>query len=161
MTDYRALCAELLTWAERTSAHYVAPPDVIIRARVALFAPEQGPTDEELDEMWSKEAEYFALYPEARRFARAVLARWGRPAVEPVPVSERLPGPEDCAPWPGEPDATPWAWATKCVDGGWEWTQLSMLGMGSDSLARSVAGGGWTHWLPHWALPVPQEGADG
>jgi hypothetical protein len=28
--------------------------------------------------------------------ARAVLARWGRLAAAPVPVSERLPGPEDC-----------------------------------------------------------------
>jgi len=27
---------------------------------------------------------------------RAVLARWGRPSIKPVPVSERLPGPEDC-----------------------------------------------------------------
>ena len=83
MTDFRALCAELLAWAERTSAHYVAPPNVILRTRAALSAPEQGPTDEELDEMWSKEAEYFALYPEARRFARAVLNRWGRPAALP------------------------------------------------------------------------------
>ena len=28
--------------------------------------------------------------------ARAVLARWGRPTPQPVAVSERLPGPEDC-----------------------------------------------------------------
>jgi len=27
-------------------------------------------------------------------FARAVLARWGRPTIQPVPVSERLPGRE-------------------------------------------------------------------
>jgi hypothetical protein len=40
----------------------------------------QGPTDEEWDELWDEEAEYFALYAEARRFGRAVLARWGRPA---------------------------------------------------------------------------------
>ena len=47
-TDFRALLDELLAWAERTSAHYVAPPDVIVRVRAALSAPEQGPTDEEL-----------------------------------------------------------------------------------------------------------------
>ncbi len=185
MTDYRALCAELLTWAERTSAHYVVPPDVILRARAALAQPlPEGPTDEEIMELmpqqlWKDLATVSRLAAHGAgpdvgpglfrvtlnagivEHCRAVLARWGRPAVEPVPVSERLPGPEDCAPWPDEPDAAPWAWAAKCVAGGWEWAQLSMLGMGSDSLARSVAGGGWTHWAPHWALPVPQEGADG
>ena len=163
MTDYRALCAELLTWAERTSAHYVAPPDVILRARAALAQPvPEGPTDEELYQFWLNHDLWDDdIGPgDVAAIARAALARWGRPAVEPVPVSERLPGPEDCAPWPDEPDAAPWAWAAKCVAGGWEWAQLSMLGMGSDSLARSVAVGGWTHWAPHWALPVPQEGAD-
>jgi hypothetical protein len=34
--DFRALCAELLEWAEDTSAHYVVHPDVILRARAAL-----------------------------------------------------------------------------------------------------------------------------
>jgi hypothetical protein len=86
----------------------------------------------------------------------AVLARWGRPTIEPVPVSERLPEPEDCVPWPDDPDANPWAWAGKKVYGGWEWVQLSMQGLGSDAL-RIIAGGGWTHWLPHYALPVPQQ----
>jgi hypothetical protein len=98
-TDFRALCAELLTWAERTSAHYVAPPDVIIRARAALAAPEQGPTDEELDSLLYYEFTTSTGHGERTDpigFARAVLARWGRPVVEPVPVSERLPGPEDC-----------------------------------------------------------------
>jgi hypothetical protein len=48
-TDYRALCAELLEWAERTSSHYYKQADVIVRARAALAQPApQGPTDEEL-----------------------------------------------------------------------------------------------------------------
>jgi len=34
--DYRALCAELTAWAEKTSAHYFQPPDVLLRARAAL-----------------------------------------------------------------------------------------------------------------------------
>jgi len=38
--DYRSLCAELLEWAEHTSAHYVVHPDVILRARTALAQPE-------------------------------------------------------------------------------------------------------------------------
>ena len=178
-TDYRALCAELAAWLHAYALR--APLDIgskdeaehdlacslnqlLVRARAALSAPEQGPTDDDLlsaleeiaDECTFEDHPYLVV-----NAGRALLARWGRPAVEPVPVAERLPGPEDCAPWPDEPDAAPWAWAAKCVAGGWEWAQLSMLGMGSDSLARSVAGGGWTHWAPHWALPVPQEGSDG
>lgn len=59
---------------------------VLERARVALADPEpEVPTDEELDAVWDEEAEYFALYVEARRFARAVLARWGCPAPEGAP----------------------------------------------------------------------------
>ena len=88
--------------------------------------------------------------------AEIILARWGRPAIQPVPVAERLPEPEDCASWPDEPDSVPWAWAGKCVDGVWEWTQLSMYGLGLDTLSRIIAGGGWTHWLPHHTLPIPQ-----
>ena len=36
MTDFRALCAELLDWAEVTAAHYIQLPDVLLRARAAL-----------------------------------------------------------------------------------------------------------------------------
>ena len=42
MTDFRAMCAELLTWAERTSSHYYKQADVIVRAR-ALLAEADGP----------------------------------------------------------------------------------------------------------------------
>ncbi len=54
------------------------------------MAPE--PTDKELDALWDKKAAYFALYAEARRFGRAIWAlRTGTPAIQPVPVNERLP----------------------------------------------------------------------
>jgi hypothetical protein len=79
MTDFRALCAELLRSMEQ---YPVQPPrdrDLIGRARAALAQPEpQGPTDEELDAVWDEEAGYFALYAEAECFGRAVLERWGR-----------------------------------------------------------------------------------
>jgi hypothetical protein len=57
-----------------------------------------APTDEELIEMWHS-SDWFNEGATPREFisiARAVLARWGRPAIQPVPVSERLPGSEDC-----------------------------------------------------------------
>jgi len=161
MTDFRALCAELLQAIEddvidtNDGQRFQA---VVDRARAALAQPEpQGPTDEELQELASgffTPTEFHFV-----DFARAALTRWGRPAIEPVSVTERLPGPEDCAPWPDEPDANPWCWAGKEVDGGWEWDQIGMLGVDAKNLGRVLGGGGWTHWLPHHALPVPQQEA--
>jgi hypothetical protein len=158
-TDFRALCAELLAWAERTSAHYVVPPHVIIRARAALSAPEQGPTEAEVADL-AEDLEYQRLPRDTStgpsfllEFARAVLARWSRPAVEPVPVAERLPGPEDCTINP-RTGSGQWCWG---------WVQHDPLlysgrwrMMRRDFLADEAKA-----WLPHWALPVPQEGADG
>ena len=65
----------------------------------------------------------------------------GRPAIEPVPVSERLPGREDCDPsfqcWWFTPSEEKWIlWPIK-----WASPECS-------------------HWLPHWALPVPQQEAE-
>jgi hypothetical protein len=106
MTDFRALCAELIAGLDgdccpETQGNYYSSEamNAITRARAALDEPEgEGPSDQELYDLWDKEAEYFALYGEAWRFAHAVLARWGRPALapKPIPVSERLPNDGDC-----------------------------------------------------------------
>jgi hypothetical protein len=75
-------------------------------------------------------------------FARAVydLARWGAPAIQPVPVSERLPGPEDC-------DEQGRCW-------------ILMPDIGTDPSWRLTdprdIGPYHTHWLPHHALPTPE-----
>jgi hypothetical protein len=86
MIDFRALCAELLEWAEHTSAHYVVHPDVILRARAALAQPEPvAPTDEELLELWKgwnlgwDPQKGTVLMPHPAEYARAVLAKWGQP----------------------------------------------------------------------------------
>jgi len=50
------------------------------------------PTDEQLWQAWEL-PEYEALSKQDTiNQLRAVLARWGRPAINPVPVVERLPG---------------------------------------------------------------------
>jgi hypothetical protein len=104
MTDFRALCAELLCSLEQ---YPVQPPrdrDLIDRARAALAQPEpQGPTDEEARELandlgitrgyFDHECGLHISCADLVPFAEAVLTRWGRPAIEPVPVAERLPGP--------------------------------------------------------------------
>lgn len=115
-TDWRALCARMadeldhyrqLLMDDRRETHALAA-----EARAALAQPEPqgpGPTDEELDfwimaqphQQWTPTATdpircHELDQHEMQAFVRAVLARWGRPVIKPVPVSERLPGPEDC-----------------------------------------------------------------
>jgi hypothetical protein len=77
------------------------------------------------------------------------------PTPQPVAVSERLPGAEDCLPWPGEPDETHWCWMSRIVNGFSGrfviWEQVSV-----GPACRDV----YTHWLPANALPLPAgEGA--
>ncbi len=136
--------------------------------RAALAQPEpQGPTDEEPTdqeiEEWADAAAEVPLEemdPEVHGWRRcfksdefsetirAALARWGRPAIEPVPVSERLPGPEDC-------DAEGRCWLCGNVEG--DWRLLNPANTGVPQLKYC-----FSHWLPYWALPVPVvEGADG
>jgi hypothetical protein len=154
MADFRALCAELLQELEHASAwdYQQALKD---QARAALAQPEPqvpGPTDEELlgiedlQTDWNAQADAFNSWDELGIdeivwwAQRQALARWGRPAIEPVPASERLPGPEDCDPsfqcWWFTPSEEKWIfWPIK-------W-----------------AGPECSHWLPYWALPVPKSEA--
>jgi hypothetical protein len=110
MTDYRALCARMadeldryrkLLMNDRRATHALAT-----EARAALAQPEpQGVSDEAIMQLAciSLGYEYTpsllsspengigaldALPSELLAFARAVLARWGRPAIKPVPQQE-------------------------------------------------------------------------
>jgi hypothetical protein len=159
-TDWRALCAELLADLEYVCSEYHVPLQcAMMKARTALAQPEpQGPSDEELVKHYDRavtsaiaiRVAVRALTNEDRDAAtvaglRAVLARWGRPAIEPVPVSERLPGPEDC-------DAEGRCWVFDDMLGLPSWTLIKVLGK---NLEPDMT------WLPHWALPVPGvEGGD-
>ena len=108
--------------------------DLLFRARDYLSQPEpEGPTVMEIIELADEiEAEGLGQVDLVRR----ALARWGRPAVEPVPVSERLPGEGDC-------DSEGRCWLTSVdVEPGWV----------TDNPEQCT---NWTHWLPHHALPVP------
>jgi hypothetical protein len=75
-------------------------------------------------------------------FATELLTRYTRPTTEPVPVAERLPGPEDCDAmgrcwWftPRDGNPAPFRSADWSLYAGWRQK--------------------FTHWLPHHALPVP------
>jgi hypothetical protein len=77
--------------------------------------------------------EFAARKPE--EFARAVLARWGRPATDPTPVSEQ--------PWEREGwcDAQGTCWM-------WHPTNFHYCLCRPDPSVH-------THSLPHWVLPLP------
>jgi hypothetical protein len=120
MTDFRALCAELVDWLEK------APPPKSTLIHCALNAS--------LDR------------------ARAALARWGCPAIDPVPVAERLPGPEDC-------DAEGRCWWLKQAAN----PEHDLLTPTWHLQRHGPAGSTFfkfTHWLPHHALPMPQQEAN-
>jgi hypothetical protein len=85
---------------------------------------------------WARRAERAATI----HGLRAVLARWGTPAIQPVPVSERLPGPEDL-----DSEGLCWWWSRDIT--AWCLCFAYLVADGDSSE--------WTHWLPHWALPVP------
>jgi hypothetical protein len=115
----------------------------------------QGPTDEELKNLANKawisvdvlkEYDLIENAFDCCGFARAVLARWGRPAIEPVPVSERLPGPEDC-----DAEGRCWWWNVTMDPDSPNWWSLESI----EYIETEP------YWLPRWALPVPVvEGAD-
>ncbi len=157
-TDYRALCAELLQawddlpWEYDFKGNPVGPFAEIDdtpfeRARSALAQSEPvGPTDDELHQLW---LDLYAFHEgptsgDVAEIARAVLQRWGRPTPQPIPVSERLPGLEDCDAegrcwWlaPHRVSAAHWIYRRK---GRWPEQQ-------------------YTHWLPVHALPLPRQPA--
>ena len=69
------------------------------------------------------------------------LVQQGRQTIKPVPVSERLPGPEDC-----DSEGRCW-WAAN--DGIYDhWRKLDLA---------TALNSPWrpTHWLPYHALPLP------
>ena len=141
MTAFRALCAELFfIWSRATNPddlfENLAP--LIARTRAALAAEPQEPTDEELDELWADIDGGGAIWA-WQHFARAVLARWGNTAPRPIPVTDRLPGAEDC-------DSTGCCWALNPRK---DWCQICVTG-------RNWSNPTYTHWLPAHALPLPE-----
>ena len=80
MTDFRALCADLLRELDHAT-QFDYQQELKDRARAALAEPEpEGPTDEELSKLLYYEFTTSTGHGERvdeLGFARAVLARWG------------------------------------------------------------------------------------
>jgi hypothetical protein len=191
--DFRALCASLLQGLDENRHEQVRYPGhlrlVMADARAALGQSSPAPTRDELNELVgpSPTVEEVALNaapwpllepPPAPTRDELNDASGPGPTVEPaftpIPVSERLPGPEDCAPWPGEPERGPWCWCAKYIGGGWKyigggwkdigggWRWLQIPAPLDDCKSAIFRAIGCTHWAPWWALPIPttQENSD-
>ena len=156
MTDFRALCAELADELTQFNAWYIEDNGygllnleaLLRRCDAALAEPKpEGPTDKELRDLWSWAAgQDQGPWPTQQHcFARAVLARWGRPTPQPVPVSERLPRPEDC-------DAEGKCWWGRSESNDWsaDWTLAT-----HEAVAEFCEFSPQTMWLPAHALPLP------
>jgi len=130
-----------------------------VRAALEALPEPVAPTDEEIEE-WadaSSEVPLEEMDPDIHGWRRcftkeefgasirAALARYGTPAIQPVPVSERLPGPEDC-----DAEGRCWVGCPAFVDDG---DHGSIAYNPSWELCRCTPDD--THWIPHWALPVP------
>ena len=167
MTDqFRALCAELVDALDSgIPAGRIRMSPLADRARALLAEAEaEGPTDEELDRMerkYWKLGSSIEIEPEGirevwdreetfdhRAFARAALARWGRPAAQPVAVSERLPGPVDCTTNPRTGQGQ-WCW-------GWVQHDPAPYSGRWRMIRREWLADEATHWLPAIALPTPE-----
>ena len=157
---------EIIELADEIEAEGLGQVDLVRRAlarwgRLAVESEPEALTDEEilkisdqfdidgiedvtkgmpLDTFWD------SYQPQQRiAFARAIIAadraRYGRPAIKPVPVSER--------PWErdGWCDGDGWCWvwnAGNCH--WWEWIDSALISFAQDD---------YTHSLPHYALIVP------
>ena len=159
-TDYRALCAELIDALDECERPYGDQLEsfLVWKARAALAdgpAVPEGrepasvtgqPTRRQL--MMLADEMGMASIGDAALYARAVLARWGNPAPQPVPVSERLPRPEDC-----DVEGRCWLWERDCGYSGCKWALVDRtwsLSQSDEDLSV------YTHWLPANALPTPE-----
>ena len=151
--DYRAMCAELLCSLENYPVQPSRDRDLCDRARALLAEPEpEGPTDQELLrcgkiatpcynlKLWERELNMMRAAIAADR------ARWGRPTPQPVPVSERLPKPEDC-----DAEGRFWAGRSESEDWSADWTLAT-----PEAVAVFCEFSPQTVWLPAHALPTPE-----
>jgi hypothetical protein len=161
-TNFRALCAELLTAIQLyTKLNHAASEmsafelteklmDAMAATNAALAQPEPvAPTESDVTELFYRHMGEGSQVGFENAVAEA-LARWGTPAIQPVPVSERLPGPEDC-----DAEGRCWWWhpdhKEDDFDDGWILLNPKWASGRRDSDDSLI----YTHWLPHWALPVP------
>ena len=144
------ITAEVLAYARAVLAKWGNSQGILDSSRQPV--PEM-PTDEELTLTYAysvaaavgnKRGQFTTEDIEAAQLAglRAVLAKWGTLTPQPVAVSERLPGPEDC-------NEQGRCWMFGNVEG--DWRLISTINPGIPKLKYC-----FSHWLPANALPTPE-----
>jgi hypothetical protein len=160
-TDYRAELQRLLGAVENDvidTNDGLRFQAAVNRALAALAQPEpEGPTDEEWEALkeraWDRyrtvgyQGELFIYdrdFDTALDDVRQKLAHYAHPTIEPVPVSERLPGPEDC----DEEGRCWWGVPAGIADPDDERVSAACW-----ALVGAMPNA--THWRPHHAMPIP------
>jgi hypothetical protein len=106
------------------------------------------PNDQDLDDLAE---EHLCFDVGSRReYARAVLARWGNPAPQPISVSERLPEAGDC-----DAEGRCWWWHPSHPESGYQEGWMLRPGDWGTGHYDSDDCLAHTHWLPAHALPLP------
>jgi hypothetical protein len=100
---------------------------------------------------WAERGNSFAQ-DDARDCARAALARWGRPAIQPIPVAEQLPEAGDCITNPRTGQGQ-WCW-------GWMQHEEPPYSGRWRMMRREWLAGEAAAWLPAHALPLPTSQED-
>jgi hypothetical protein len=142
--DFKALCAELV--AAYDSYSYAdggdaadRMKDAIDAARAALNAPPLAPIEPNTDQVL-RLAAIIRKVDGSHRLGAAALAEAILSHLAPIPVSERLPGPEDC-------DDQGRCWLHFLLGDDPTWTLEHYT---------SALCSGRSHWLPAWAIPLPE-----
>jgi hypothetical protein len=89
---------------------------------------------------WGADADYSTA--RVANLVQYAIAHFCRPAIAPISVSERKPEEKDCTTDRGE-----------C----WHWWQGAECWELIRPPENYYVFDEWTHWLPHWALPIPQQ----
>ena len=151
---YRAMCAELVDAYVR--GNNLA--ESIFRARTLLDQPVAEGTKPVVDYIRVPEIATESQIRSAAQYLvkkqncdgdlipaiKYAIARWGRPTPQPVPVSERLPEPNDC-----NDEGYCWWWRTDEVGEWWEFLYLR----DARDHNRRCGLARYTHWLPYHAIP--------
>jgi len=109
----------------------------------------KGPTEDEMNDLADDLLGIVLPEGSGARLITRALELWGRPAIEPVPVGERLPGLKDC-------DTKGRCWF---IDDDEKWCPVILGDIldedEPDAIQRVIYYYGYTHWVQGWALPVP------
>ena len=150
LSELRDLIPAIMEGSYEPDSFTLQPLESAIQeVSIALAQPEPvAPTDEELIEMWHS-SDWFNEGATPREFisiARAALARWGRPAIQPIPAAER--------PWEREGwcDAEGRCWwgrpSEELCNSDWFLATRAEVEEFCDGCLPAVS-------LPHHALPIP------